>query len=96
MANNEPKPITQKEIRECVEDFGRQSRAHVTMGQLLDLVEKENAAQQRMQDLESDIDKLRGHLQNCVNHLHQAKRDCPRRNYDDVINQSNRVLSETL
>lgn len=56
MSNSELKPIDEKTIRECVEDFGKEAKAHVTMGQLLDLVEKESAAQARIQELEGVCD----------------------------------------
>ena len=43
------------------------------------------------------IDRLRGQLQNCVNHLEKAKRGCAKRNaFDGAIDSANRALYETL
>lgn len=45
------------------------------------------------------IDRLRGHLQNCVNHLEMAKRNSYGKKYDaynQCIQQANNVLYETL
>lgn len=43
--------------------------------------------------------KLRGHLQNCVNHLEKAKRGSygkEQKVYEDCIEQANKALYETL
>jgi len=42
------------------------------------------------------IQRLRGQLQNCVNHLERAKRHWPRGGYDECIESANRCLYETL
>ena len=42
------------------------------------------------------VDRLRGQLQNCVNHLERAKRRQPQRGYDEVIEAANKALYETL
>ena len=42
------------------------------------------------------VDKLRGQLQNCVNHLERAKRKSNNGAYDDVIESANKALYETL
>jgi len=45
------------------------------------------------------IDKLRGHLQNCINHLEMAKRKAygkTQQSYDKCIQQANKALYETL
>jgi len=42
-------------------------------------------------------DKLRGQLQNCIDHLHHAKRNTwSKADFDKVIDSANRVLYETL
>ena len=43
------------------------------------------------------IDKLRGQLQNCVNHLHNAKRKLGSRyDFDEVIDHANKALYDSL
>ena len=42
------------------------------------------------------IDKLRGQLQNCVNHLERAKRRIGNDSFDKVIQFANNTLYETL
>lgn len=50
----------------------------------------------RSRERAETIDRLRGQLQNCVNHLEHAKRRQHRSDYDDVIESANKALYETL
>ena len=46
---------------------------------------------------DQEIDKLRGQLQNCVNHLHNAKRKLGSRyDFDEVIDHANKALYDSL
>jgi len=45
---------------------------------------------------EEIIERLRGQLQNCVNHLDRAKRRTYGMNLDECIESANRALYETL
>lgn len=45
---------------------------------------------------EEIIDRLRGQLQNCVNHLERARRHYPSGGYDAAIDSANKALYETL
>ena len=50
-------------------------------------------------DFVDQIDKLRGHLQNCINHLEMAKRKSygkTQQSYDKCTQQANKALYETL
>lgn len=47
-------------------------------------------------ELNKTIDRLRGQLQNCINHLDRAKRKYPTTDYDSCIESANRTLYETL
>jgi hypothetical protein len=46
--------------------------------------------------LQDDIDRLRGQLQNCVNHLDRANRRDSRDGYTAAIESANKALYETL
>jgi hypothetical protein len=46
--------------------------------------------------MEEKEQRLRGQLQNCVNHLERAKRKWPRGDYDAAIDSANKALYETL
>lgn len=49
--------------------------------------------------LENQVDRLRGQLQNCVNHLNRAKRSSygkQAKSFDDCMEQANKALYETL
>lgn len=51
----------------------------------------------REKALTDTIDRLRGQLQNCVNHLERAKRQWARTNeYDQCIESANKALYETM
>lgn len=45
---------------------------------------------------EDVIQRLRGQLQNCVNHLERAKRKGYGGNFDEAIESANRALYETV
>ncbi len=47
-------------------------------------------------ELEEVVARLRGQLQNAVNHLERAKRQSSRTMYDDAIESANKALYETL
>ena len=49
-----------------------------------------------LQKANETITKLRGHLQNCVNHLERAKRRTRDGGFDECIEQASRTLYETL
>lgn len=49
----------------------------------------------REKELEKVIDRLRGQLQNCVNHLDRANRR-DHGKYSECIESANRALYETL
>lgn len=46
--------------------------------------------------IDNTIGRLRGQLQNCVNHLERAKRKANNSSYDEVIESANTALYETL
>jgi len=46
--------------------------------------------------LEKQVTRLRGQLQNCVNHLDRANRRYPGDTYSKCIESANRALYETL
>jgi|GEM_PF-3738455 len=52
------------------------------------------------EELEKTIDRLRGQLQNCVDHLHRAKSyfhsQSRGKNIDGAIDSANKTLCETL
>lgn len=49
-----------------------------------------------IQQKDEVINKLRGQLQNCINYLHNAKRNSwSGANFDEVIDQANKTLYET-
>jgi hypothetical protein len=47
-------------------------------------------------ELSKDVDLLRGHLQNCVNHLEGMQRRFPNRGLQEPITRANNVLYKTL
>jgi len=58
--------------------------------------EQKDTGIKREAELEEVVQRLRGQLQNCVNHLERAKRHWPRGDYNDCIESANRALYETL
>lgn len=57
------------------------------------------AYEREIKKQEGKIDRLRGQLQNCVNHLNRAKRKSygkQSKSFDDCIDRANKALYETL
>lgn len=52
--------------------------------------------EQRIIDLEQIVDRLRGQLQNCINHIERANRRDTRGDYSKAIESANKALYETL
>jgi len=61
---------------------------------VVDAVERGGSMVQK--HLQDKIDRLRGQLQNCVNHLERAKRKTSNDQYDDAIESANKALYDTL
>lgn len=53
-------------------------------------------AEERERIKDDWIDRLRGHLQNCVNNLDRANRQYPGGKFDSVIASSNKALYESM
>ena len=53
---NGVKTISRERVEEFIREFGSDAMATLTMGQLLGLVERESAAQARIQELEALCD----------------------------------------
>lgn len=47
-------------------------------------------------ELEAQVERLRGQVQNCVNYLDKANRSFRSENYDKAIESANKALYETL
>ena len=50
----------------------------------------------RIFEMQEREQRLRGQLQNCVNHLDRAKRKYPTTQFDECIESANKALYETL
>ena len=65
-----------------------------------DLMEQQSATiaalEERVRELDSKVDRLRGQLQNCVNHLDRAGRKHLSQSYSQCIESANKYLYETL
>ena len=96
--------MTKKEILECrVNSLGLSDLMKKSMWKEIDDYAEEVAEAKADQHetivmrKDQAIDKLRGQLQNCVNHLHNAKRKLGSRyDFDEAIDHANKALYDTL
>ena len=69
--------------------------ASSTRTRQMTLQEQADVYWKTINEQEGVIQRLRGQLQNCVNHLDRAKRKYPTRSYDNCIESANKALYET-